>query len=98
MYNGKENCPSYKSYPYLRTNYDSIAEMSKIINRSKGYISNRFCNPIAHAFTANDQHLLLLGMGWKDTPENREKVFENGRQRGIDYQLHLQGRSDEAQG
>ena len=97
MKNAHENSPAYKAYPYLRSNYESLAQMAKTINKTPAYISGRSCNPKALAFTANEQHLLLLGMGWKDTPENREKIFENGRQRGIDYQMFLEGKSDEEQ-
>lgn len=97
MNNARASSPAYKAYPILRSNYESQAHMALTINKSIGYVSGRFRNPKALAFTANDQHFLLIGMGWKDTPENREKVFENGRQRGIDYQMFLERKSDEEQ-
>lgn len=98
MKNASWKSPAFKSYPLLRTNYESLEHMATVINKTSSYISNRFRDPIRLAFTANDQHLLLLGMQMADTPENREKVFENGRQRGIEYQMFLNRGSDEENG
>lgn len=86
----KINTPGYKSYPLLRFNFSSLAELGFVINRKASYVSRRFNHPKICGFNSCEQTLILNYLKYEDTRENRDLVFEEGRLRGVEYQEELE--------
>jgi len=74
----KMKCMGYATYPIIRRHVrGGVDELADVLNRESQYIFKKLNHPIEKPFTENEKRLLLQWLGYRDTEENRQKVFED---------------------